>query len=61
MADSKYTPEQLAEMAEECLCAYNSGKDPRADMVIGLVSSMMQIPQQAVISELYRLCAAGGR
>lgn len=51
---SKYTDEQLKAMAIDTLCAYNLG-DPRADMLIQILSQASRTPLQFIIQELNKL------
>lgn len=51
---ARYSDEQLKEKATDVLCAYNLG-DPRAEMLIGLLSSMTGNHPQYIFNELNRM------
>jgi hypothetical protein len=51
---ARYTDAELKVKAEDVLCAYNLG-DPRAEMMIGLLSSMTGNHPQYIFQELNRM------
>jgi hypothetical protein len=57
---ARYTDAELKEKATDVLCAYNLN-DPRAEMLIGILSSMTQTHPQYIFNELNRMADYNGK